>query len=67
MCNTRISTNIKNLAIALEHLSQVKDINHGLNFQIVQLLQEEIKVAQKENHPPREPYTKTDNDDDIPF
>lgn len=56
-----------NLAIALEHLSQVKDINHGLNFAIVQLLQEEIKVAQKENHPPREPYPYNPQDDDIPF
>lgn len=58
---------IKNLAVALEHLSRVKDINHGLNFQIVQLLQEEIKIANKENHPPRKSYVHNAQDDDIPF
>lgn len=62
--NTHTSTNIKNLSIALEHLSQVKDINHGLNFAIVRLLQEEITVAEKENHPPR---VSAPNDDEIPF
>lgn len=61
------SAKIRNLAIALEHLSQVKDINHGLNFAVVQLLQEEIKVAHKENHPPRIFNQSNPQDDDIPF
>lgn len=69
--STSTSTNIKNLAIALEAFSRFP-VDHTLNNFVISLIEKEIEIMQEEQNPIVEfkptplPQAQT-SDDDIPF